>query len=256
MNYRLIFLLGIAAFVSTISAQSFDSHPAFEENYSEKKLNEHVWGVDIAEFKGHNVFFTDRNYSIKKGILYIKLKKQKYKKCSFTSSSIWTKSNSITFGYGKLMIRARIPATKECRPAMWLKAKSSDNGISGEIDLLEHWPTQDGFTYQTNFHLWGRLTNTALGSHQQYPKIVKKHDLTQWHIYSVEILKNKIAMKVDDVLVAQWGKDELPDWPSNIKYQLYLSLACSTWSTEHVKESKNLPQTMQIDWVKFYKLKN
>lgn len=72
---------------------------------------------------------------------------------------------------------------------MWLKALSSDNGISGEIDLLEHWPTQNATTYQTNFHLWGNLTNAALGKHQQYPKVIKKYDVTQWHVYAVEIRK-------------------------------------------------------------------
>ena len=159
MNTRLLFLLfSIAIFHSSFS-QTFGSRPCFKDNFSGKHLNKEIWGVDIAEFKGHNVFFRKENLYQKKGILHLKLKKQNYKSCNFTSSSIWTNPKAIAFGYGKLEIRARIPATKECRPAMWLKALSSDNGISGEIDLLEHWPTQNATTYQTNFHLWGNLTN-------------------------------------------------------------------------------------------------
>ena len=75
---------------------------------------------------------------------------------------------------------------------MRLKALSSDKGISGEIDLLEHWPTQNTTTYLANFHLWGNLTNVDLGKHQQYPKVIKKYDVNQWHVYAVEIRKNSI----------------------------------------------------------------
>lgn len=255
MKIRSLLLCLFLALSQFIQAQTFDANPVFEENFSGKHLDKNAWGIDLAEFKGHNVFFTNKNHSIKNGILTLKLKKQKYKNCSFTSTSIWTNPKMMTFGYGKLLIRARIPATKECRPAMWLKAKNSDKGVTGEIDLLEHWPAQNATTYQANFHLWGKLSNATLGKHQQYPMNVKENDITQWHVYSVEILKDSIIMKVDDRHVAQWNRKDLPNWPNNIQYQLYLSLACSTWATDHVKESKNLPQVMQIDWVKYYKIK-
>lgn len=255
MKKNMLLLIVTFLFQCSLYAQDvFELKPSFVENFSSGRLNSDIWGMDIAEFKGHNVYFTAENNNVENGVLNIILKKEKYKNCGFTSSSLWTKPNNIKFGYGKLMIRAKIPTTKDCRPAIWLKALNSSNQLFGEIDILEHWPEYGKKEYQTNFHLWGRIKGENQ-SHTQYPIVVRKYNIANWHVYSVEYTNNSLVMKIDDQIVAQWNKNQLPDWPENINYQLYLSLACSTWSSNHVAESVTLPQTMKVDWIKFYKLK-
>lgn len=249
-----VFLISIDVFAQHI----YEERPSFEENFTNNKLDKRFWGVDVAEFKGHNIFYTEENYRIKNGVLNIKLKKKEYKGCNFTSSSIWTNPKTIRFGYGKLMIRAKIPATKECRPAMWLKGLNKRNTLGGEIDILEHWHNYDSKTYQANFHLWGNFkkpNDPKIYKHEQYPIVVKDFDISQWHVYMLEWNENGIIMSVDNKEVARWNAEDIPAWPGDIGYQLYLSLACSTWATKNVKQSRNLPQTMKIDWVRYYKLK-
>lgn len=257
MRMRRLFMWLLCLFLIAIqpihSQNTFEKKPVFVENFSTTRLNPKVWGIDIAEFKGHNVYFSDRNYRIRKGVLKITLKKERYKGCDFTSTSIWTKPSGIKFGYGKLEIRAKVPATKECRPALWLNALNSTNQLKGEIDILEHWPDYGKNKYQANFHLWGKIKSTA-ETHKQYPKVVSTIDVTKWHVYSLEYTPTEITMTVDGKTVSKWAKGSLSDWPQDIQYQLYISLACSTWSTDHVAESKDLPQTLQVDWIKYYNM--
>jgi beta-glucanase (GH16 family) len=251
---KLLLFLSLFPFQLLYAQNKYEKKPSFEENFNSKNLDISKWGIDIAEFKGHNVFFTKDNFSIKNGILNIKLKKEKRNGCDYTSSSIWTQPNAIKFNCGKLMVRAMIPATKDCRPAIWLKALNSNKQLTGEIDILEHWPDYNSSKYQANFHLWGKINNEKT-SHIQYPYIVENFDISKWHVYGLEWDKKNITMKVDNKIVAQWSKSQLPDWPIGINYQLCISLSCSTWATNHVKESNTLPQTMKIKWIRYYKLK-
>lgn len=240
--------------ISSVNAQEqFATTPSFEENFNSKKLSSDRWGIDVAEFKGHNVCFTNKNHSIRKGILTFNLKKKNYKGCAFTSSSIWTNPKNYTFGYGKLQIRARIPATDDCRPAMWLCAVNKTNGLNFEIDLLEHWPGQGPTKYQANVHLWGTIKGRE-NDHKQYPLIIDKFDITKWHIYTVEYTSTYIRMLVDDQEIALWKKGQLADWTTDIRYKLYLSLACSTTATAHPDKARTLPQMMNVDWIKYYKM--
>lgn len=68
MNKKFLFLLlffQIAIFPS-FSQGEFDKIVIFAENFSSRKLNPAIWGIDIAEFKGHNVYFSDKKLQNKK----------------------------------------------------------------------------------------------------------------------------------------------------------------------------------------------
>lgn len=227
----------------------------FEDNFTNAELDESKWRYEQKNWEPMKLCFTKNNFTITNGVIKFRLEKEKRNGADYTGVSIFTRPDAIKFKYGKLMVRAKIPATKDCRPAIWLCALDRNNQLTGEIDILEHWPNLPPSEYQANFHLWGEIGDEKDGKHKQYPHIVKGFDISKWHIYTLDWDEQSITMKVDDQTVAQWDKSQLPVWPEAINYQLRFSLASSTWAAEHVDESATLPQTMEIDWIRYYKLK-
>jgi beta-glucanase (GH16 family) len=128
--------------------------------------------------------------------------------------------------------------------------------VSGEVDLMEWISCLNKSSFQTNFHLWGNFGNKR-NNHTQYPRYVNnKYDISQYHIYSAEWDKTKLIVRVDGVAVASWYSKDYPAWPFNCTYEIIIDLAYGGWGASCGEDMMDLPQTMQIDWIKYYQLTN
>src|SRR5437764_686523 len=103
------------------------------------------WSYDVgAHGWGNNElqYYTNKrleNARVENGHLVIEARKEKWESSDYTSARIVTKKKA-DWQYGKLEVRAKIPAGVGSWPAIWMLA--STNPLKwpddGEIDIMEH----------------------------------------------------------------------------------------------------------------------
>lgn len=142
-------------------------------------------------------------------------------------TSGWVESkNNMSFGYGTITARMKVPKGQGIWPAFWLKGADEDTTAwptSGEIDVVEL-PSTTTTMYST---LHGPITGTT--STQQAQIISNLPDLsTDYHNYWVRHLPNEITFGVDSVTLGTMTPDSLPagaTWVYNRPMQVILNVA-------------------------------
>lgn len=163
--------------------------------------------------------------------------------------------NNIGFKYGRIEIKAKCPNDKGIFPALWMRpTREVTTSVAGEIDLMEWVSCFAKDEFQSNFHLWGNFQGKK-NNHTQYPKLVKKIDVSKWHVYSAEWDKSKLILSVDGHTVAVWYSKDYPVWPFDVTYELALDVAYGGWGASCGFDLTKLPQTMKVDWIKYYRIK-
>lgn len=159
------------------------------------------WSYDIgAGGWGNNElqYYTNRpeNVTVQNGVLKINLIKELFNGSNYTSARIVTK-NKYQFQYGRVDIRAKLPAGGGTWPALWMLG----NDIStnpwpgcGEIDIMEHVGNNPNRIYGTLHHP-GHSGGNADGGN-----VLISNATTQFHIYSCEWSASTIKFYVDNVL--------------------------------------------------------
>ena len=160
------------------------------------------WGYDLgAGGWGNNEaeYYTSRaeNAVVINGSLKITLKKESYSGSNYTSARLLTK-DKFSFKYGKVEIRAKLPAGGGTWPALWMLG--SDNGTvgwpaCGEIDIMEHIGNDLNKIYGT-LHYPGRSGGNADGGNR-----IITNATTEFHIYSLEWSATEIKILVDGLLI-------------------------------------------------------
>lgn len=146
MKRYFVFLILLISFFS-IFAQEYKL--VWEDNFDKTKLNESIWSIDVNGNGGGNKelqYYRRENIEIGNepasgaSCLIITAKKQKFHSKSFTSGRLTTK-NKLTFKYGKVEARIKIPKTANgLWPAFWMLGfdhKENNWPKCGEIDIVE-----------------------------------------------------------------------------------------------------------------------
>ena len=161
------------------------------------------WGYDIG--KGDNgwgnnelEYYTNRpvNSIVQGGVLKVTAMKEDYSGSSYTSARLLSK-DKFAFTYGKVEIRAKLPAGVGTWPATWmLGADIATVGwpSCGEIDIMEHLGRTLNTIYGT-LHYPGRSGGTADGT-----TTVIANATTEFHIYSMDWSAYAIKLYVDGLL--------------------------------------------------------
>lgn len=231
-----------------------ESTPTWVENFNhgtkglEAKWNlVKGWGQAKQETAKYDV-------NVKHGKLYITLKEIN----DTTANPSMNVFNKKEFGmkYGRVEVRAKCPAAKGVWPAIWLRPTRGINPkVAGEVDIMEWISCFDKDRVQPNFHLWGDF-NGKKNNHTQYPIKNQQHfDVTKWHVYSAEWDKTQLIVRVDGQAIATWYAKDYPVWPFDYTYELLMDIAYGGWGATCGFDLSTLPQTMQVDWVKYYSLK-
>lgn len=156
------------------------------------------WGNNEQEF------YTDKNASVKDGILTIAARHESYTdevqgNYVYTSARMSTQHKFSTCG-GRIEVRARCDSGKSLWPAIWMLPEDSVYGgwaASGEIDIMEGWGSKPEKICGTIHFgdVWPN--NTYLTNDYNF----KNGDSTEnWHTYSIEWDNTKICWYVDDEL--------------------------------------------------------
>lgn len=161
------------------------------------------WGYDIGT--GSNgwgnaelQYYTNRseNVYVNNGTLKIKAIKENYSGSAYTSTRLLSKGK-FEFKYGKIEVRAKVPAAVGTWPAVWMLGADFPGVVwpnCGEIDIIEH-RGSDLNRIVGALHYPGRF-----GANANTNSIVIQNATTEFHLYRVDWSASHIKFFVDNIL--------------------------------------------------------
>lgn len=239
----------------------FESTPVWSDEFDYTgKPNPDKWGYDIGGTGwGNNElqFYTDRlsNASVDNGTLKITARKETTENREYSSARLVTK-NKGDFLYGRFEFKAKLPTGRGTWPALWMLPTDWAYGgwpKSGEIDVMEH----VGYD-QNNVHItvhteaYNHGKNTQKGK----SKIVETAS-TAFHLYRVDWTPYAIRGYIDNIPVFEFineGKGS-DFWPFDKRFHLLMNIAVGgNWGGAQGVDPSVYPQTMEVDYVRVYKM--
>jgi beta-glucanase (GH16 family) len=212
------------------------------------------WGYDIGTGSGgwgnsELEYYTSRpeNVVVKDGVLKITAIRESYSGSQFTSTRMLT-MNKFSFTYGKVVVRAKLPASVGTWPAVWMLGSNlSAVGwpACGEIDIVEHRGSELNKIFGT-LHYTGRSGGNANGS----TKMIEKAT-TEFHNYKVEWTALAIKIYVDDELYHTVSNSS--SLPFNRDFFLIINLAMGGNFAGPVDPSFTT-ESLEVDYIRVYKL--
>ena len=208
------------------------------------------WGNNELQYYTYK---NTNNARVENGMLIVEARKEKMGEAQYTSARLVTK-NKGDWKYGRIDVRAKLPAGRGMWPAIWMLPTDWKYGgwpHSGEIDIMEnvgYWPDSVLGTVHTNAY------NGMKGT--QKTKGLNFKDLsTAFHVYSIEWDAEEIRFYVDNILYNEFknahkGVDE---WPFDQRFHLLINIAVGgNWGGVKGVDDSIFPQKMLVDYVRIY----
>jgi beta-glucanase (GH16 family) len=162
------------------------------------------WGYDIGtgtDGWGNNEleYYTSRpdNAVISNGVLKITARKEEYNGSAYTSAKLVTR-DKFAFTYGRVEVRAKLPAGIGTWPAIWMLGSNAGTvgwPACGELDIMEHKGSELNKIYGT-LHYPGRSGDNADGSTGMI-----ENATSEFHTYMVDWSAAAIKIYVDSELL-------------------------------------------------------
>jgi beta-glucanase (GH16 family) len=199
------------------------------------------WGNNEKEY------YTNRfqNVSTAKGLLKITALKENYNGSAYTSTRMLTR-DKFHFTYGKVEVRAKLPAGVGTWPAIWMlgsNIKTAGWPNCGEIDIMEHKGCQPNKIYST-LHYPKRFGDKGDGD-----SIMIKNANTAFHKYSTEWTATSIKFYVDDVQVKSFVNDSAS--PFHKDFHIILNVAMGG-NFAGPLDPAITKASMEVDYVRVY----
>jgi beta-glucanase (GH16 family) len=192
-------------------------------------------------------YYTSRtdNAIVSNGILQIIAKKELLGGSNYTSARLLSK-DKFSFKYGKVEVRAKLPAGIGTWPAIWMLG----NNIStvgwpacGEIDIMEHKGSELNKIHGTLHH------PGHFGGSADSKTVIISNATTEFHRYTVDWTDAAIKFLVDDVLFFTFANAST--LPFNQPFFLLLNLAMGGTFGGSVDPAFT-NASMEIDYVRVY----
>ena len=175
------------------------------------------------------------------------------KPCDYTSARIHTQ-NKVSFTYGKVEARMKLPAGQGIWPAFWSLGADIATApwpASGEIDFMEFIGKTPNATYGT-LHGPGYSGAQGIGKSLDFGKPVAD----DFHTYTVVKRPNEIIWYVDGKEYHRLTPASLPaggTWVFEKPFFVILNLAVGGDWPGAPDATTPLPAQMKVDWVRIYK---
>jgi beta-glucanase (GH16 family) len=213
------------------------------------------WGYDLGNGCpslcgwGNNElqFYTNRsdNVIVSNGTLKVIAKRENYNGSAFTSARLITQ-NKFSFKYGKIEIRAKLPAGVGTWPAIWMLGSNIPTvgwPACGEIDIMEHRGSHLN-TISGALHHPGHS-----GGNPDAGTVNISNTTTEFHKYAVEWSASTIKFLVDDAVYFTFANNA--SLPFNQNFFIILNVAMGGNYGGPV-ESGFTSAAMEIDYVRVY----
>lgn len=255
-------LLGIVATATAASAQAIPGRTLlWADEFSQAdgtKPDSAKWGNDIGGSGwGNNElqYYTDRteNARIENGQLVIEARKEDFSGKSYTSARLLTK-NKVSWTYGRIEARIKIPKGQGIWPAFWMLGANIDGvgwPLCGEIDIMENIGSLPSTLYGT-IHGPGYSGGNGISGNTVLAGAALGDD---FHVYAIEWEENRIRWFLDGQQFFTLTPGNLPGgsaWVFNAPQFLILNVAVGGNWPGSPNASTVFPQRMTVDYVRVY----
>lgn len=213
------------------------------------------WGYDLGDGCpgvcgwGNNEleWYTNRqqNAVVQGGVLKIIAIRESFNGKQFTSARLLSK-DKFSFKYGKIEVRAKLPAGVGTWPAIWMLGNNINTTAwpaCGEIDIMEHRGSQLN-TISAALHHPGHSGGNADAS-----TVVISNATTEFHKYALEWSAGTIKFLVDDV--AFYTFPNTGSLPFNQNFFILLNVAMGG-NYGGAVDPAFTSAAMEIDYVRVY----
>jgi beta-glucanase (GH16 family) len=231
------------------------------------------WGYEEGFIRNKELqYYTvgrNRNARVADGALILEAQKERVKNPAYNPGSEgWRQSREFgeytsvsltTFGkfhmlYGRLEVRARLPAGRGLWPAIWLLGTDMERTgwpACGEIDVMEN-VGHDPDWIHANIHTkkYNHVLKTNKGSKIRIPE-----PYNSYHVYAIEWYEDRLDFFVDDQKYFTYTDEGSGNeaWPFNNEHYLILNIAIGgSWGGVQGVDPFVFPQRMTIDYVRVY----
>ena len=215
--------------------------------------NSAIWGYDLGNGQGgwgnqELQYYTQNssNVVVSGGTLKITAKRENSNGFAFTSTRLLSKGK-FSVKYGRIEIRAKLPAGGGTWPALWMLGNNID-AVSwpncGEIDIMEHKGNEPNRIHGS-LHYPGRFGSNPDGSFRDI-----SNASTEFHVYRVDWSATSIKIYVDDQLIHSVANSNA--LPFNQEFFLILNVAMGGGFGGSVDPAFT-SSTMEVDYIRIYK---
>ncbi len=200
------------------------------------------WGNSELEY------YTNRsdNVTVSDGSLKITAKKENYSGSAYTSARLVSRGK-FSFKYGKVEVKAKLPAGGGTWPAIWMLGDNFATAgwpACGEIDVMEHKGNDLNKIFGT-LHYPGRSGANADGS-----TVVIANATTEFHVYTMEWSASAIKIAVDGNTFYTFANNS--STPFNHNFFIILNLAIGGNFAGTV-DPAFISGTMEVDYIRVYR---
>lgn len=260
------FYLGVSLPASVVYDQlvwfdEFDANGAVD---AEKWFHQTQLPAGGSWHNGEVQHYTNRldNSVVENGLLHIIAKKETFQDLGVTKSYTSARLNSkFAFKYGRVEVRAKLPAGIGTWPAIWTLGKNTNEDGAywdfqgfgtanwpscGEIDIMEHWGTNQNFV-QSAMHTPSSFGRTINKGGQTIPTTS-----TEFHVYSLDWFVDKMVFSVDGKVHYTYKPENYnaETWPYDKEQYLLLNFAIQAVIYDGFTQD-----SMDVDYVRVYQEK-
>jgi beta-glucanase (GH16 family) len=170
----------------------------------------------------------------------------------YTSASLTTRGKA-SWTYGRIEVRAKLPAGRGTWPAIWMLGTNRQVGwpACGEIDIMEFVGFEPGIIH-ANIHTkrYNHVLKTGKGD-----KITIADASEAFHVYAVEWRPDRLDFFVDGQKYFTFQNEGTGAdvWPYDKDQYLILNLAIGgSWGGQKGIDDSIFPQRYSIDYVRVY----
>ncbi len=210
------------------------------------------WGYDIGNGSGgwgnnELQYYTSRseNAVVINGVLKITAQKETFSGSNFTSARLLSQ-NKFSFKYGKVEVRAKLPAGVGTWPAIWMLGDNISTlgwPACGEIDIMEHRGSELNKIFGTVHHPGHSGGNADGGT------TLISNASTEFHVYSMEWTETSIKFLVDGQQFYAFANTT--SLPFNKNFFILLNVAVGGSFAGPVDPAFNAA-SMEVDYVRVY----
>lgn len=195
------------------------------------------------------------NARVENGTLIIEARKESVQGSAYTSARLNSRES---WTYGRVEVRAKVPAGRGTWPAIWMLADNDTYGDqywpdNGEIDIMEHVGYDEGVIHGTiHTKAFNHIEGTDKGSSRTIPTAT-----SEFHTYALEWTPREIRVSVDGQTYFTFQNREQygwQEWPFDQPFHLLLNVAVGgTWGGAEGIDDSVFPERMVLDYVRVYK---
>jgi beta-glucanase (GH16 family) len=217
------------------------------------------WGYELGYIRNdEKQYYTSRseNVRVEGGNLVIEGRKEAFQGFGYTSASLNTLGH-FEFQYGKVEVRAKLPAGVGTWPAIWtlgVNRRTVGWPACGEIDIMEN----VGFE---PVRIHGSVHTTAY-NHTKGTQKTATVDIAapsdDFHVYAMEWYRDRIDVSVDGQKYFTFRNEGTGTqvWPFDAPQYLLINLALGgSWGGQKGIDDSKFPTRYLVDYVRIYQQK-